>query len=133
MTAKPFSEWFRGPWRVIPETSLGDRTRLAPGEIMRHHTGQVVINCPACNAMQIGSGVKGDPQAPTLAAPVHCGKGFCHRCGVWFTIVGGRTEEAKKPPVRTTAIPPELRRNGVRPAPSLEPLVRKNERELAKG
>lgn len=124
MAARPAGEWFQGPWRVVAEDSLASRTKLAPGEIMRHHTGALILNCPACNAMQVGrADLAGPPDAPTLSAPVHCGKGFCQRCGVWFTVVGGRTREAEQPPVRATRVPDHLRRAGVRPPPSLEAAV----------
>jgi len=123
--SKPFDEWFPGPWRIIEETSLNGRPRLAPGEVMHHRSGAVLLNCPACNAMQIGKGVEGAADAPTLTAPVHCGKGFCHRCGIWFTVTGGATREAVKPTAKPVIIAPELRKAGVRPAPSLEAALRR--------
>lgn len=123
--AKPFAEWYPGPWRVTAEDALTQRVRLQPGDLMRHRTGAVILNCPACNAMQVGRvDVTGPADAPSLSAPVHCGKGFCSRCGVWFTVVAGRTREAEQPAVRPTRIPDKLRAAGVTHPPSLEAAVR---------
>jgi len=124
--AKPFDQWYQGPWRIIKADTVASRVRLQPGEIMPHRSGALILNCPACNTMQVAHAqIQGSPEAPTLSAPVHCGKGYCQRCGVWFTVIGGCTREAERPKARITAIPDRLQRAGVRHAPSLEAALRR--------
>lgn len=81
-----------GPWTIVDATTLAQRPRLAPGQLLRHRSGNVVLNCPACNATQfVVAQLAGPSDAPTLSCDVTCGAGYCKRCALRFTIVGGRT------------------------------------------
>ncbi len=114
-------ELFTGRWRVIDKSTLGERPRPAPGEIIKHRSGAVVLCCPACGAMQFAHApVVGDDMSPTIAKPIQCGSGNCKQCGIWFSIDAGQTalnEPPKKRPQR--AIPERLVKAGVKEAPKL--------------
>ncbi len=83
---------FDGPWVVLATHSLKGRPRLNRGEIMVHESGNLILNCPACNAMQFTIAKLHNPgAAPSLSKPVLCGAGTCKRCAVLFTIENGVT------------------------------------------
>jgi len=129
--AKPFDQWFQGPWRVVDRDVLSTRPKLRPGEIIAHRSGAIVLNCPACNAMQFAhSPLEGDRNSPTLGKPVHCGAGKCKACAVWFGVRSGTTFEAAKPNAAVAAIPDELKKAGVHESPSLEAAVKRAEQKL---
>ena len=114
--------WFLGPWNVCKEDTLEQKPRIRKGEILRHKNGSVILNCPACGATQFARvGVSGADDNPTLDGPVHCGAGHCKRCGVWFTVVGGRTKETEPRPHKRLDIPEPLKRAGVKPPPKIAP------------
>ena len=119
--AAPVERWFQGPWRVVSNEVLETQPKLAPGQILRHRSGAVVLNCPACNAMQFAhSPLVGPDDAPTLTKPVHCGAGLCRGCAVWFAVRNGHTEPAPAPVPERPEIPERLARAGVR-RPQAEP------------
>lgn len=81
---------FDGPWHVIAADSL--ITRLAPGEIMRHKSGVLVLPCPACGVLQFAAHtVEGDP--PSISGAVRCAAAKCpaRRCACRWTIIAGQT------------------------------------------
>ena len=89
--------------------------RVARGTIVR--SGAVlVLACPACAKMQFTAhAMTGPPDAPTVSEPIHCGAGYCKRCGVWFRIDAGVPEVMGAPPEPTPErpIPQRLRDAGV--------------------
>jgi hypothetical protein len=123
------ADWFEGPWKVIPDTSLESHPRIAKGEILVHQSGHIVLACPKCGSMQFAPGtVEGPAESPTLKTPVVCGAGFCMRCGekeesgfvsTCFTVLRGRTMKAtryaQKPPTKNL---PQYR--GLKPPPKIE-------------
>ena len=88
--------------------------RVPRGTIIR--SGAVlVLACPACGKLQFTPNqITGPDLAPTIADPIHCGAGYCKRCGIWFRIVAGRPELLPAPPAKPpTPIPVALARAGV--------------------
>lgn len=117
----PAAPWFAGPYRVIAATRMTERIRLAPGEIMRHHTGLTFTTCPACGSTVMGlAPVLPPDDAPSLAKPLRC-HAPCRRCDTWFQIVNGEARPAQAPPSAAPAIPERLATAGVRPPPRLPP------------
>jgi hypothetical protein len=115
-------ELFEGPWRVVDKSTLGDRPRPAPGEIIKHRSGAVVLCCPACGAMQFAHApVVGNDARPTITKPIQCGSGNCKQCGIWFSIDAGHTVLMNAPPPKRPprAIPERLVKAGVKEAPKL--------------
>lgn len=113
--------WYPGPWHVCNENSLENRPRLTKGEILVHKNGSVLLNCPACNALQFARlDVIGDDEKPTIRGAVHCGAGYCKKCGVWFTVSGGQTREATEPVSKTVPISVKLVKAGVKPPPMIK-------------
>jgi len=90
-------EVFQGPWFISERTSLEQQSGLSRGEIMKHTSGNLILNCPACNAMQfVTVTLEGDP--PTLRGEVLCGAGRCQRCALRFSIRSGQTIVIKNEP-----------------------------------
>lgn len=90
---------FEGPWHICKEDSLEEKPILKQGEILVHKSGNTLINCPKCNAMQFTAvKVEGDSSAPTLRGTIVCGAGHCTRCAFVFTVRAGRTEAVTGPP-----------------------------------
>ena len=119
-------KWYQGPWKVIAETSMAEKARLLPGEIMKHGSGTILLNCPACNSVQFAKAtVIGSDILPSLDKAIQCGSGFCRRCGVWFRIIDGKTVEQDAPVRVDTVIPEKLAAAGVTKAPSLAEEIRK--------
>lgn len=112
---------FEGPWKIINKDSLGKRFPKR-GEIIKHKSGAIILNCPKCNAMQFThSPVSGTNEIPTLSKPIQCGAGNCDRCGVWFQITAGKTLVSKEPVKHERPIPSKLVDAGVKKAPKLPP------------
>jgi uncharacterized protein YbaR (Trm112 family) len=119
-------KWYEGPWKVIPETSMTQRARLKPGEIMKHKSGTVLLNCPACNSLQFAkASVISSDILPSLDRAIQCGSGFCKRCGVWFRIIDGKTIEQEKQNPKTIPLPKILVDAGVTKQKSLAEEIRK--------
>jgi transcription elongation factor Elf1 len=113
--------WFSGPYRVIGATSMGQRIRLARGEIMQHHTGLTMTTCPRCGSTVMDLAKVVPPlDAPSLARPMHC-TATCQKCDTWFQIVNGTAQPAAPPPPPPNRITDKLRAAGVKPAPKLPP------------
>jgi len=95
--------------------------RLPKGKILVHSSGNFILRCPACGAMQFTTGkLSGTPDHPTIDRAVHCGAGICKRCGVWFRVQGGVAVPDSEPSSsQAKDIPDALRRAGVRPATKL--------------
>lgn len=122
------SGWFDGPWTVIDSHSLEANPRVQLGEIMVHTSGNLLLNCPKCHALQFSPlEVVGDKKTPTLRGVVTCGSGYCRRCGeldeqrrfvpTRFTVVAGRTKRAEEQPVREQQPPPWAGMPGVKRPP----------------
>lgn len=101
--------------------------RLPPGKILVHHSGNFILNCPACGAMQFTTGkLSGPPSHPTIDRAVHCGSGICKRCGVWFRVVGGVARPDLSPQkAKEAEIPDKLKKAGVRRPPLLADAIGK--------
>jgi hypothetical protein len=113
--------WFDGAYRVIQATTMGQRIRLAPGEVMQHHTGVTFTTCPACGSTVMGLAKVVPPlDTPSTAKPMHC-NATCRKCDTWFQIVNGRALPAEAPPPAPNRITEKLRAAGVKPAPKLPP------------
>jgi hypothetical protein len=71
--------------------------QMQPGDIVQR--GPVaILRCPACAAMQFTAQVAtGNPDAPNLLTPIHCGAGTCRRCGRWFIIHTGQPRFVEAP------------------------------------
>jgi hypothetical protein len=112
---------FNGPWHVIDKKTLEQRPRPAPGEIIKHRSGAVVLCCPVCNAMQFAHApITGTDDAPTIAKPIQCGAGNCKRCGIWFSIDAGKTVVVAGPTDKLPReMPTKLVDAGVKPPPKL--------------
>lgn len=94
-------EWFEGPWFISSEESLEKRSRLDRGEILIHKSGNLLLNCPACNALQFSTvGVENDTQYPSLLGVVQCGNGGCLRCKALFTVRAGKTVKVDNLPTK---------------------------------
>ena len=107
--------WYPGPWHVCEEDSLEKRPRLSQGEMLIHKNGSILLNCPACNALQFARvEVIGDKKKPTIRGVVHCGAGHCKRCGVWFSVSGGRTTQETEPVKKSVVISTKLKVAGVK-------------------
>ena len=93
--------------------------KVAPGEIIVHKTGNLLLNCPKCGKIQFAAAkLEGSDEAPNIMAPIQCGSGYCQRCGVWFRIVTGKPEILEAPPGREPLdIPKELLQAGVKRPP----------------
>jgi uncharacterized protein YbaR (Trm112 family) len=92
--------------------------QLPPGEIIDTGRGVVLLACPACTKIQFAAGtVMGPPDNPHLATAVHCGNGYCKRCGIWFRIMNGRPQALEPQERKRPRIPELLKRNGVTPPP----------------
>jgi hypothetical protein len=116
----PPEGWFAGPWAVLTGVdSLEVKPRLSPGEVMRHKSGNVVLTCPACHALQFGTAkITGTDERPSLDRPLHCGSGHCRRCGVWFTLRDGVALLVAAPAAPAGApVPERLARAGVHTPP----------------
>ena len=113
--------WHAGPYRVIAAKTMAERVRLAPGEIMQHHSGLTFTTCPACGSTVMGLVAVVPPlDAPSLAKPLRC-HAPCRRCDTWFQIVNGQARPAEPPPAPAPRIGPALAAAGVKPAPKLPP------------
>lgn len=67
--------------------------RLPPGDIIDTGRGVVLLACPACAKIQFAAGqVTGPAAFPHVATPIHCGNGYCRRCGIWFRVMNGRPQ-----------------------------------------
>jgi hypothetical protein len=116
---RPSSEWFQGQYKVLAGVErLEQRPRPAPGEIIRHKGGAVVImRCPACEAIQFFvAKISGRDDAPTLSKPVKCSAGSCRDCGVWFRVVEGRVGSVEPPVAGERHVDPRLARRLKRPS-----------------
>jgi len=93
--------------------------KVAPGEIIVHRTGTLLLNCPKCGKVQfVAAKLEGSDQAPDIMKPIQCGAGYCNRCGVWFKIVTGRPIIVEEVPVvKQAEIPDVLKRAGVKRPP----------------
>lgn len=90
--------WFNGPWCISDHTSLESRPNLDDGEILRHSSGNLLLNCPACKSLQfVTLKVEGDAESPTIRGDILCGSGGCTRCSSVFTIRAGKTVEVDRP------------------------------------
>jgi len=134
LTAPRRTEVARGDWEgkrfellegVDNLTDCGGR--LPPGKILAHHSGNFILNCPACGAMQFTTGkLSGAPSHPTIDRVVHCGAGICKRCGVYFRIEGGAAKPDTAPQEAAPRdIPDKLKKAGVHKSPSLADEIRK--------
>ena len=111
---------YEGPWKVQDQTDAPLHQKLLPGVIVKHRSGALLLNCPACNSMQFTCDqLKGTDDKPTLDGPIHCGAGFCKRCGVWFAIKNGKSFVAKAPVRDNVLIPDKLKNAGVKRPPKL--------------
>ena len=120
------NNWYPGPWTIIAEDSLEKKARIKPGDIMKHRSGNVLLNCPACNSLQFTKvQTIGTAELPSLTGPVLCGAGFCKRCAITFTVIDGKTVavEAQERPKAT--IPERLLKAGVTRPPVLDDIVAK--------
>jgi len=121
ITTTPERPWFSGPYRVIAATKMGQRIRMAPGEVMQHHTGTTFTTCPACGSTVMGLAKVLPPRdAPSLAKPLHC-HATCRKCDTWFQIVNGKAQPAEAPPPPPNRITEKLAAAGVKTAPKLPP------------
>lgn len=94
---------------------------IGRGEIIDTGRGTAILRCPACHRLQfVVNKIVGDARAPNLLEPMQCGSGYCAKCGVWFRIVNGVSEEMEDPDPTTPEIPSSLRRAGVRKPPRIE-------------
>jgi len=92
-------DWFPGPWVVCEGDTLETKPSLRKGEVMKHKSGNTMLNCPACGALQFtAKQVEGDDDSPTLRGVVVCGNGGCVKCKASFTSTAGRTVESEQPP-----------------------------------
>jgi len=113
--------YFEGPWTVVDQASLAHSPRV--GQVARRDTGVVVLRCPECRALQFAySPISGPDDKPTLAKPIQCGAGHCKRCGIWFSIVAGKTivhdDDPREKPVRS--LPKKLTKAGVHWPPKVK-------------
>lgn len=93
--------------------------RLPPGDIIDTGRGVVLLACPACAKIQFAAGqVTGPPTAPHVATPIHCGNGYCRRCGIWFRIMNGRPQKVAPVEPERVKISDMLKQGGVKPAPT---------------
>jgi hypothetical protein len=117
----PPQPWFSGPYHVIAATSMSERLRLAPGEVMQHHAGLILTTCPSCGSTVMGTATVVPPlDAPSLTRPLHCGA-KCRACDTWFQIVSGEARYAEPPPPAPNRITEKLAAAGVHAPPRLPP------------
>lgn len=89
--------FFSGPWRIIPERGFSDlKKRLEPGEIIHHSSGNFILCCPFCNALQFSVNKNtGTTDKPNFDKPVLCGAGQCKKCAKVFSVQDGETVMAE--------------------------------------
>ena len=93
--------------------------RLPDGDIIDTGRGVVLLACPACAKIQFAAGaVTGPPDFPHVATPIHCGNGYCKRCGIWFRVMNGRPQAIPPAPPKKVTISDMLTRGGVKAPPS---------------
>jgi len=115
-------EWYNGPYKVVDGIdTLGRRPSPGLGDIIAHRSGALVLRCPKCHAMQFTRAVVyNSKENPTLDRPIHCGSGHCKKCGIWFSITGGTSEQVDEPVKATRPIPRKLAKAGVHPSPKIK-------------
>jgi len=115
----------------VPSYRLrGDAKKLADvggmlpaGDIIDTGRGVLLLACPACAKIQFAAGeVTGLQTHPTVSRPIHCGNGYCQKCGVWFRVMSGKPEIIEEPKREPTTISDMLKRAGVKPPPVREDL-----------
>ena len=115
--------YFEGPWKIIDKDSLEQVISPGIGQVLKHRSGAVVLRCPECRAVQFTcSPVTGSDDKPTLTKPIQCGSGHCQRCGIWFSIVVGKTVVHDDDPREKQAriLSSKLRKAGVKEPPKLK-------------
>ncbi len=96
---------------------------LPPGDIIDTGRGVLLLACPACAKIQFAAGeVTGLPTHPTISRPIHCGNGYCQRCGIWFRVMSGKPEVIDEPQREKPTIKDMLKKAGVKSPPVLDDL-----------